>query len=159
MPRFANARGVKSRWNYTVAEIAALLGVHRNTVRQWVKDGLPLATERKPFLVCGSDLRSYLDRRRANRKQPLGCGEIYCVACHAPKRPAGDMADYLPRNAASGSLLGLCPDCGRFIRRAVSMVKLGEVASGLNLTIAGGFATLRNVEAPSVNSDFSGEQE
>jgi hypothetical protein len=39
--RLPNPRRAKIHRNYTVAEIATLYTVHRNTVREWIKHGLP----------------------------------------------------------------------------------------------------------------------
>ena len=38
--RHPNPRLVKIHRNYTVEEIATLFGIHKNTVRDWVKAGL-----------------------------------------------------------------------------------------------------------------------
>jgi excisionase family DNA binding protein len=154
MPRLAKARGIKSRWNYTVAEVAALLGVARNTVRKWIKDGLPLATDRRPFLIRGCDLKAFLDRRVVSRKQPLGPGQIFCVACRAPKRPAGDMADYAARGPNCGTLIGICPDCHRVIRRVVSWAALDFTAAGLDLSIRRAVETLGRATGPCPNRHF-----
>jgi len=43
--------------NYTVEEIAKLFGVHRNTVRQWVKQGLPTSDRKRPMLILGREYR------------------------------------------------------------------------------------------------------
>lgn len=158
MPRLASARGIKSRWTYTVAEVAARVGVSRNTVRQWIKDGLPLATERKPFLIHGADVIAFLGLRRASRKRPMAPGEIYCLPCHAPKRPAGNMADFIRRGPSGGMLTGLCPDCGRVIRRAVSRAQLHCLAAELDLAFPRAIETLRRDDGALANNDFEPRQ-
>ena len=50
MSRHPNYRLVKIHRNYTVEEIACLLSVHKNTVRNWFKTGLP------PLIVRGRPL-------------------------------------------------------------------------------------------------------
>jgi Helix-turn-helix domain len=72
-----NHRRVKIHRSYTVEEIAGLFGIHKNTVRVWVKTGLPTCDERRPMLILGHDLASFLQARRARRKQPCRPGEIY----------------------------------------------------------------------------------
>ena len=42
--RHPNHRQVKIHHNYTVEEIASLFGIHKNTVREWIKAGLPWMT-------------------------------------------------------------------------------------------------------------------
>ena len=145
MPRLVRARGIGRHRNYTVAEASAKLAVHPNTVLLWIKEGLPVVGGRRPHLILGADLIEFLSARNARRKRPLGPGEIYCVACHGPKRPAGDLADLTPTSANGGTLLGICPDCDRIIRRHVSWTSLDEVLGGLEITVAGGEKTLRHL--------------
>ena len=38
--RRIDTRHIRSNLTYTVAEAAAITGVHRNTVRNWLKNGL-----------------------------------------------------------------------------------------------------------------------
>ena len=59
-----DARRVKRLRTYTVRDIVQLLGVHKNTVRSWVKAGLVVLDGRRPLLVLGRDLKQFLDARR-----------------------------------------------------------------------------------------------
>jgi hypothetical protein len=107
-------RRVKLHRNYTTGELAALLGAHKLTVGRWIAAGLPTTDATRPRLVRGVDFHEFMKSRQP-KKQKCQPGEFYCLACRAPKRPAGDMADYTPRTALRGSLSGICPDCGRMI--------------------------------------------
>ena len=51
--RHANPRLVKLHRNYTVEEIARLFGLHKNTVRNWLKEGLALIDGQRPMLILG----------------------------------------------------------------------------------------------------------
>ena len=92
--RLHNPNLAKIHRNYSVDEIATLFGVHRNTVRAWVKRGLATSDDRRPMLILGRDLVAFLQAQRAKNKRTCQPGEIYCVRCRAPKAPAGAMADY-----------------------------------------------------------------
>ncbi len=59
-----NPNKAKIHRSYTVEEIAELFGVHKNTVRAWLKAGLPICDDRKPMLILGADLRSFLKERK-----------------------------------------------------------------------------------------------
>src|SRR5216683_7791116 len=84
--RHPNPRLVKIHRNYTVEEIALRFGVHKNTVREWVKRGLPtVADKKRPMLILGADLAAFLQARRAKNKRTCQAGEIYCVRCRSPK--------------------------------------------------------------------------
>src|SRR3712207_3502959 len=97
--RHPGPRRVKLHRSYPIDEAARCTGTHRKTVRAWIKGGLH-AIEGRPTLILGRDLREFLDVRRRQAKQPLGPGEIYCLKCRAPKRPGGNMVDYVPLSPA-----------------------------------------------------------
>ena len=65
-------------------EIARLFPVHRNTVREGVKRGLPTCDDRRPMLILGGELAAILQARRLKNRQTCSPGEIYCVRCRAP---------------------------------------------------------------------------
>jgi hypothetical protein len=135
MTRHSNYRRVKIHRSYTVEEIARLMNVHKNTVRNWVKQGLQTIDRQKPILILGSTLSCFLQDRRQRGRKRCAPGEIYCVKCRAPVQPAGDMADYRPINATSGTLMGICPMCEIIIYRRVNGARLDECLGKLQVTI------------------------
>lgn len=136
--RCPNPRLAKIHQNYTVEEISRLYSVHRNTVRQWIKQGLPLCDDGRPQLILGRDLKDFLTRKRSLSKRSCGPGEIYCVRCRLPRFPALAMADYQPLTASTGNLVALCPECGGLMFRRVNFGKLASVAVGLDVQIPAG---------------------
>jgi hypothetical protein len=155
MSRRPNYRLVKIHRNYTVEEIACLLSVHKNTVRSWVKTGLATIDRRRPTLVLGSTLSRFLQDRRRRGQKRCASGEIYCVKCRTPMRPAGGMADYLPTTSTSGTLTGICPVCETLIYRRVSWANLDESRGNLEITIPQARLHIGNSRCLSVNCDSS----
>lgn len=149
-----NHRLAKIHRNYTVEEIAKLFGVHRNTVREWVKRGLPTSDRKRPMLILGRDLAAFLQARRLKNKRTCQPGEIYCVRCHTPKNPAGDMAEYQPVTTALGNLVGICPSCESMMYRRVNLAKLDQVRGKLDITMAQALRHIDESSQPSVNSDL-----
>ena len=152
--RHPNPRLAKIHRNYTVEEIATLFGVHRNTVRAWVKRGLPTSDDRRPMLILGRDLVAFLQAQRAKNKRTCQPGEIYCVRCRAPKAPAGAMADYEALTETQGNLIAICPDCETIIYRRVSLAKLAQIRGKLEITFPQALRHISESVQPSVNSDF-----
>jgi excisionase family DNA binding protein len=152
--RHPNPRLAKIHRNYTVEEVAALFGVHRNTVRAWVKRGLPTNDDRRPMLILGHDLVAFLHAQRAKNKWTCQPGEIYCVRCRAPKAPAGDMADYQPVTETLGNLIAICSDCEAIIYRRVNLTKLEQVRGKLDITMPQALPHIGDSALPCVNSDL-----
>ncbi len=152
--RRPNYRLVKIHRSYTVEEVANLFGTHKNTVREWVKAGLPTCDRKRPMLVLGRELVAFLQTRRTKNKRPCQSGEIYCVRCRAPKAPAGDMAEYQPVTASLGNLIGICPDCEGMIYRRVSLVKLPQIQGKLNVTFSEAQRQVSESVEPTVNLDL-----
>ena len=136
--RHPNHRLAKIHRSYTVEEAATLFGVHRNTVRDWIRRGLQTNDERRPALILGRDLAAFLVARRLKNKRTCQPGELYCVRCRATRTPAGDMADYQPLSTTSGNLIGICPVCDCLMNRRVNAAKLGTVSGKLEVTITQG---------------------
>jgi len=155
--RHPNPRLPKIHRNYTVEEVANLFGVHRNTVREWVKRGLPTNDNRRPMLILGGDLVTFLYARRANNKRPCQPGEIYCVRCRQPKAPAGNMADYQPVTGTLGNLVAICPDCEVIMYRRVSLKKLAQVRGKLEIRMPQALLHIDENAQLSVNSDLRKE--
>jgi hypothetical protein len=132
-PNRPNPRLAKIHRNYTVEEIAKLFGIHKNTVRRWIKDGLPLVDSQRPSLVLGRDLAAYLNNKRASGKQSCQAGQMYCLKCRAPRYPAGHMADYMPITEKLGNLIGICPDCNLLMNRRVSLINNPGVLAMLDV--------------------------
>ncbi len=152
--RHPNPRLAKIHRNYTVDEIAKLYGVHKNSVRSWIKGGLPTTDDRRPMLILGRDLVAFLHARRVKNKRPCRPGEIYCMRCRAPQKPAGDMAEYQPITATSGNLIGICPCCESMMYRRVNLARLAQVGANLDITMPQAPPHIDESPQPCVNSDF-----
>jgi hypothetical protein len=151
--RHPNPRLAKVHRNYSVDEIARLFGIHKNTVRNWLKQGLAAIDDVRPTLVLGRELSRFLQERRQKAKQSCGPGRIYCIACREPKVPAGNMADCTATSPSAGNLCGICPDCNRLIYRRVNLAKIDAVRSNLEITLTEPQPRIGDSPVPSVNCD------
>jgi hypothetical protein len=153
--RHPNPRLAKLHRNYTVEEIATLYGIHKNTVRHWVKQGLPVCDDKRPMLVLGRDLADFLQARRVRNKRTCRPGEMYCVRCRAPKAPAGAMAEFQPVTETLGNLIGICPDCEALMNRRVSVARLDQVRGHLDISLPQAPSHIKENANPSVTRDLA----
>lgn len=133
--RRVNPRLIKLHRTYAVDEAARTLGVHKNSVRSWIKSGLPTIDKARPVLMLGRELRQFLEGQRKARRRPTPPGHIYCFKCREHSKPAGGMADYLPFNSTTGNLQALCDTCGTVMNRRARQDSLPVIMPGLAVQI------------------------
>jgi excisionase family DNA binding protein len=152
--RRPNPRLVKIHRSYTVEEIAALFGIHKNTVRDWIKKGLPVCDARRPVLILGQVLRDYLQAKRTRNKRTCLPGELYCLRCREPRKPAGEMADFQPVTPKVGNLIAICPVCDAMMNKRVSMARLEQIRAQIDITFTQALKHIGDSSLPTLNSDF-----
>lgn len=154
--RYPSPRRVKIHRLYSVEEVSALLGVHKNTVRRWIKSGLKPIDHLRPTMLRGPDVLAFLQDRKAAGKRPCGAGEIYCFKCRTPRSPDGGFVDLEVVSPTSGRLVGLCPNCGTLLFRQVNPAKINAFRGKLEITIRPAQSRLRDSLMPKLNDDFKG---
>jgi hypothetical protein len=117
---------------------------------------LDAITDRKPILILGYVLHSFLDAQRAKAKRPCPPAHFYCLRCRGPKLPAGRLADFIPDTPKTGNLKGICPDCEGWIYRRASLRQLESLNASLDIQIQQADGRLDESAKPRVNCDFKG---
>lgn len=148
-----NPRLAKLHRSFSVFELADLLGVHRNTVRQWIREGLPVLDGAKPILILGSDFQAWWGKRTKARKRPCQPGQMYCFKCREPKAPALGMVEYAATNAATGNLKAMCETCGTMMHRRTRLVDIAAQMPGLPVQITQAPSSIDAWAHPSPNCD------
>ena len=154
--RHPNHLHVKIHYTYSVDEIANRFGIHKNTVRNWKKNGLATIDDRKPMLFHGQTLATFLQAKRTKNKRPCKPGEIYCLKCRAPKMPGGGMVDYQPVTEKIWNLVAICPDCYTIMNQRVGLIKLALIRGKMGITLSLAQPHIVESNQPSVNSDLKG---
>jgi len=149
-----NPNLAKIHRSYTVEETANLFGVHKNTVRAWIKSGLPICDQKKPILILGSALREFLQTKRTKHKRKCKPCEIYCVRCKLPQHPAENMVEYKPINNSKGCLTAICPICDTIIYKFTSLAKLAQIQDQLDITMPKTLEHINESDTPLLNCDF-----
>jgi len=149
-----NPNCVKIHRSYTFEELAAVFGVHKNTVSAWVKNGLPCLKERRPLLILGIDARAYLQNQRSKKKQQCRADELFCMRCKAPTKPAENFVEYQPISDTKGRLTGFCGRCECVVNKFVSYDSLEKYSALFDLTKSGEVKHLNDSDDSLLNSDF-----
>jgi hypothetical protein len=152
--RRLNPNLVKLHRSYSIGELSARLAVHKNTVRQWQRDGLKPIEAARPLLFHGAAIRAFLAARNAGRKRPCPPGTLYCFACRQPCAPALGMVDYIPVTATSGNLRAICDTSGTLMHRRVRITAIPDVMPRIAVQIGQASPRLSRRPSPSVNRDL-----
>jgi hypothetical protein len=154
MAKNLNPNRAKIHRSYTVEEVSALYGIHKNTVRGWIKKGLPVCDDLKPCLILGQGLRVFLQASRKNRKQKCKPAEMYCMRCKSPQLPALNMVDYEALTATTGRLIGICGACEGGINKFISLANLALIGGQLDVSLPKAQKHIGDRDKPLLNSDF-----
>jgi hypothetical protein len=145
---------MKIHHNYTIEDIARILGVHKNTARRWQKTGLCALDTGRPKLFHGTEIRRFLDARRQQARRPCPAGHLYCFGCREPRPPLGAEVDLLPLNASIANLCGICT-CGTLMYRRVSQRTLAAARRDFIVTMPQACSRIGGKPSPSLNGDLS----
>ena len=135
MAKRVSARKIKIHSQYTYDQAAHVLGVSVQTVRLWAKSGLPVLDSQKPHLILGFALKDFLNKRSNKPERRLARDQFLCMACNAPRRAYGGMADYLPYTPTRGRLEALCEACQRPCGKFASPSLCAELAPILTIAM------------------------
>lgn len=131
MKKRLNPNLAKIHRSYTVEEAAELYEVHKRTVRNWIKSGLPVYNELRPLLILGTDLRLFLRKHRVGNKRQCKSSEIYCLKCRAPRTPISDSMNFIQLPGGTGRVFAICSECGSKVNKFFSWRRLETVRSEL----------------------------
>lgn len=117
-------RRAKVHRSYSIAEAALRFGVHRNTVRHWIKGGLPTVRCGRLVLILGRHLRPFLAERQASRRRACGTGQMFCLRCREPRSALSGTVRAVAAMATSVNLAGRCAVCDARMHRRVRISDL-----------------------------------
>lgn len=132
MSKRANPMAIKSALTYEVSEAAKALGKSQATIRNWIRDGLPIMASQKPYLISGAALRDYLRAKHRAAKSPLSHDELFCLSCRVGRKPAGMMVEAIANTPNTTRLKGPCECCGAVSTRIISNTQTQTFAQTFN---------------------------
>ncbi|GLI98424.1 hypothetical protein Sbs19_22420 [Sphingobium sp. BS19] len=151
--RRINPRLIKLHRSYSVEEAALVLGTHKNSIRNWIKNGLPTVDRSRPVLMLGHELRDYLERKRKEAKRPCPPGMLYCLKCRQPRAPAMGMIEATRQNADTGNLSAICETCGSMMHRRTRLDAIATIMPNLDVQIREASPRICECASPSLNCD------
>jgi len=125
---------VKAALTYEVGEAAKALGKSPATIRNWIKDGLPVMASQKPYLISGAALRDFLRAKYRAAKSPLASDELYCLSCRVGRNPVDFAVQASPNTAKTTRLKGHCSRCGAVSTRIISNTATDAFAKIFDIT-------------------------
>jgi hypothetical protein len=137
MSKRANPMAVKAALTYEIGEAAIALGKSPATIRNWIKDGLPVMSSRKPYLISGADIRDHIKAKSQAAKSPLEQDELYCLSCRAGRKPLGMVVEAFRNTPKTTRLMGACERCGANAARMISNTKTHEFAQTFQIKAGG----------------------
>jgi len=149
--RSYNTNLIKKTVTYSTHDIGELFGIHKATVRNWLKNDLKRIDDKRPFLVMGADLELFLKNRQNKRKQKCQPNELYCFRCRKPQHSKGNKVILKELSPKTGRLCGLCADCGSRTNKVISLKQLDKLREIFTI-IATHETDLAVLDSPNVNA-------
>jgi len=157
MGKRVNPMAVKAALTYEIGEAAAVLGVTSATIRNWIKDGLPVMKAQKPFLISGTAMREYLRAKNRAAKRPLDWNELYCPSCRAGRTPRDMAVTIAPITAKTSLLKGCCSECNATVARIISNADVAEWSKVFQVTKADQSEAYKTPPPLSQSNTFEGD--
>ncbi|WP_278924212.1 tyrosine-type recombinase/integrase [Pseudophaeobacter profundi] len=102
---------------YSVTEVQALYDVCRNTVSNWVSNGLKPSDNTLPQLFRGAELKRFHAAYTARKQQPLRFGEFKCLKCGYPGFPDVNSVTLIADGNRATKAYATCCNCsGRVLK-------------------------------------------
>lgn len=125
MAKRYNPNKCKINRNYSISEIASLYGVHKSTVKAWLRKGLNRIDNQRPYIILGQDLKLFIKDLRSINKRRCELGEIYCMKCREPRTPKQGSTVFEAENSRYGRIKASCNVCHSSMNRYFKLNDLG----------------------------------
>ncbi|WP_221932875.1 helix-turn-helix domain-containing protein [Thalassotalea sp. PS06] len=155
MPKRLNPNRIKKYRSYTIQEAAYTLDIHKNTVARWIKyDGLPIVDNKRPYLIRGTDLKTFIRNRNTEHKKPCGLGEFFCCKCRQSRSSSQVFVEVYPTDNRTGVITGFCNVCSTKANKFINQQQFKQLKSKLGSILPMGEIHIDGGADPRVNGAF-----
>lgn len=131
MKRTHNPNMSQIHRSYTVEDVALRFGVHKRTVRNWIKKGLAICDDKRPLLILGTDLRLFLQKQRKVHKRKCKPSELYCLKCREPRLPDQNSLEFIEETSTKGRVIASCSVCNSLMNKYFKLENLATIQRDL----------------------------
>jgi excisionase family DNA binding protein len=150
--RTYDLRQIKATWPYTVPEAAKALGVHKNAVTRWLKEGLQANRDQRPYLIRGDALAQFLLARQKSRRQKCASDEFFCFKCRVPRKVYENIIDIEFVSPSRFRMKGICEVCSTTLNKMQGTRKLPKIQKAFHVQQLAGQHLIEGA-SPNLNSD------
>jgi len=108
------------------------LGLHPQTVRKWIKNGLKTIDGGKPALIYGNDLIAYLKNQNTKNKCTTEFDQLFCMTCQ-DARPVFQKRIVVEQKRQFLKVSGRCRQCKTTMFKSYKMEAFPELRRGFVL--------------------------
>lgn len=135
MSKKINVNLVKRNKFYTTQMLRKELCVHIRSIQSWVKQGMKVASNERPRLFWGQDVKNFLKEKQKSRKILLAANEFYCLHCRKAVSSVNNKVFISETGKIVGDdipelqIMGICDQCGSWVYRISNLKRFSEYSS------------------------------
>ncbi len=120
MFKYYNPQLIHSKRSYTVEKLCNVYQdkkLHAQTIRGWVNSGELEVISKKPIIIYGAVIKSFLEQRNKALKKTLDFDQIKCVRCKQSSSPKNKEITIYQNKNGSLKAIGFCQVCDNEISK------------------------------------------
>jgi hypothetical protein len=111
MFKYYNYKLIESNRSYSTEKIQKLLGIHPQTIREWINQGRLECISKKPISIYGAVLKAFIKNRNKNHKKTLNFNEMKCFKCGNRSAPKDNHISIYHNKNGSIRAVATCTNC------------------------------------------------
>ena len=107
--------------------------MHKQTIQSWLKQGLPVIDNKRPYLILGSELKYFITERQKNRKMKCADNELFCCKCRTPRVSIDNIVSIKIQNQRQANIQGICFLCGSLMNKRTTVTRIPQIEKIFNI--------------------------